>query len=302
VANTARDEKDASSRRTGKMWRDLTQAELDAAYTPAHYAPNMAHVVSRMEASSAEMRKRLGEPQVFNYGPSPIEKLFYYPTDRPGAPIHIHVHGGAWRERSAESIIFPAESFIKAGIGFAIYDFTTIDKTNGDLRPVLAQVCSGLSWLAHNARKLGGDPERLYVSGFSSGAHLASVAMTEDWSKFGFDKNPYGGAFLWSGMYDLEPVRLCSHFTVALTDEDIKRMSAQRHIDKFNVPVVLVYGYEAPEFQRQTLDFAAALKSARRSVKLLDNSFYNHYELMECFGNPFSPLGRAVIAQALEGE
>jgi arylformamidase len=282
-----------------KVWLDLDQAALDAVYTRPYGAPNFEHVVKRMVTNSALMRERIGEPQVFSYGPSPIEKLYYYPPKTPLAPIHIHVHGGGWQQRKVETILFPAEAFINAGIGFAIYDFTSVDETNGDLAPMLAQVCGGLAWLAQNARKLGGDPDRLYVSGFSSGAHLAGMAMTANWSRYGFAKNPYKGAFLASGIYDLRPLRLAAPFSyIRITDEIEKSMSPHRQIDKLDIPIVLVCGTcESLEFNRHTHDFAAALTDAGKSVQCLVAEGYNHYEVMEMFGNPYSPLGRAAIVQ-----
>ncbi len=283
-----------------KVWLDFDQAALDAAYDQTAYAPNLTQLIERMKTNSALMRRRIGEPHVFSYGASPVEKLYYYPANAPNIPIHIHVHGGAWRKRNAEDILFPAETFINAGIGFATFDFISVDETAGDLEPVLAQVRSGLAWLAQNAGMLGGNPDRLYVSGFSSGAHLASSAIIKDWSRFGLARNPYKGAVLASGMYDLHAVRLSSRASyVIFTDEIEDSMSAQRHVDKFDIPVVLLHGtYETPEFQRQTRDFAAALLDGGKSVQHLVAEGYNHCEVMEMFGNPYSMLGRAAIAQA----
>jgi arylformamidase len=285
-----------------KVWLDLDQAALDAAYDQAVYAPNFRQIVDRMATNSARMRERLGAPRVFRYGRSPIERLSYYPAKTTNAPIHIHVHGGAWRQRSAEALLFPAEAFIDAGIGFAALDFTSVDETHGDLEPMLAQVCAGLAWFAENARNLGGDPDRLYLSGFSSGAHLASAAIIADWSGFGVARNPYKGAVLASGMYDLRPVRLSKRSAyVAFTDEIEDSMSAERHVDRFDVPVVLLHGsHETPEFQRQTRDFAAALEGAGKRAQYVLAEGYNHYELMESLGNPYGPFGRAAISQILQ--
>lgn len=282
-----------------KVWLDLDQTTLDAFYTRPYGASNFEQVVNRMVRNTALMRERIGEAQVFSYGPSPIEKLYYYPAKTPLAPIHIHVHGGGWQQRKVETILFPAEAFIDAGIGFAIYDFTSVDETNGDLVPMLAQVCDGLAWLAQNALKLGGDPIRLYVSGFSSGAHLASMAMTADWSRYGFAKNPYKGALLASGIYDLRPLRLAAPFSyIRITGEIEESMSPHRQVSKLDIPIILACGTcESSEFNRHTRDFAAALTNAGKSVQCVFAEGYNHYEVMEMFGNPYSPLGRAAIAQ-----
>jgi arylformamidase len=298
-----RSDETQSPSETPKVWLDYDQAALDAAYDQTVFAPNFAQVMKRMATNSALMRRRIGEPHIFSYGASPIEKLFYYPAKIANAPLHVHVHGGAWRQRNAEDVAFPAEMFNNAGVGFAVYDFTSVDETSGDLKPMLAQVCAGLAWLVNNAQNLGGNPDRLHLSGFSSGAHLAAVAMTTDWRGFGFPRNPFRGALFASGMYDLHPVRLSSRSQyVKFTDEVEETMSPQRHIEKFEIPIILVHGtYDTPEFQRQTRDFSAALKDAGKSVEHIVAEDYNHFEVMEMFGHPYSLLGRAAIAQIREG-
>jgi arylformamidase len=284
-----------------KVWRDLDQASLDASYDQQAYAPHFAQVIERMILASRSMHDRLGQPQTYAYGPSEIEKLYFYPAKTANAPVHIHVHGGAWLQRKAETVAFPAESLNAAGINFAVFDFAGVDETGGDLSPVFEQVCRGLAWLANNAKRLGGDPERLFVSGFSSGAHLAGAAMTIDWAKYGYSHNPYKGALLASGMYDLFPVRLSKRSKyVAFNDTIVQELSAQRHIDRFDVPAVIVNGtFETPEFQRQAKDFVEALRSGGRQVTALICAGHGHYEIMEAFGNPYSPLGRTIIDQAL---
>ena len=71
------------------------------------------------------------------------------------------------------------------------------------------------------------------------------------------------GGVAGSGIFDLKPVRLSarSKLYVNFTDEIEEKLSAQRHLDKLVTPVELVYGTaETPEFQRQSRDFAAAVR------------------------------------------
>ena len=72
-------------------------------------------------------------------------------------------------------------------------------------------------------------------------------------------------------MYDLKPVRLSARSSyVKFTDEMEHALSTQRHLAKINCPVVATYGtLETPEFQRQSRDFAAAMKAAGKPVELL---------------------------------
>jgi arylformamidase len=85
---------------------------------------------------------------------------------------------------------------------------------------------------------------------------------------------------------------------VAFTDEMEAALSAMRHLDKLNTPLILTYGTcETPEFQRQTRDFAVAVKAAGKPVELLVGEGYNHFEMLETLANPYGLLGRAVLAQ-----
>jgi len=52
---------------------------------------------------------------------------------------------------------------------------------------------------------------------------------------------------------------------------------------------------ETPEFQRQTRDFAAAVKAAGKPVEFLVGESYNHFELLETLASPFGLLGRAAL-------
>ena len=156
-----------------------------------------------------------------------------------------------------------------------------------------------MAWVYNNAKSFGGDPERIYVTSQSSGAHLSGNIVTTDWKEYGVPANVVKGALLCSGMYDLKPVRLSKRSEyVAFTDEVEDKLSSIRHLDRLNCPVIVAYGtYETPEFQRQNKEFAAAVKAAGKPVTLLVAEGYNHFEMTEMIGNPMSLLGSAVLEQ-----
>ena len=282
------------------VWLNMDQKELDDAYDQSKYAPNLQQIVKRYESNSNAMRARLGEPKRFSYGPTAIERLEVYSAKRPNAPIHIHIHGGAWRQRPATEYAFPAEMLMNAGAHYVVPDFISVDETNGDLMPMVEHVRRAIAWTVRNAPNFGGDAGRVYLSGFSSGSHLAGVALLTPWrADFDLPDNVIKGAVLSSGMYDLKPVRLSARSKyVRFTDEMEERLSTQRHLTRITTPLVLAHGtYETPEFQRQTCDFAAALKAAGKPVQYFVNENYNHFEMMETFANPYGLLGRAVLEQ-----
>jgi arylformamidase len=282
------------------VWLDLDQKELDDAYDQSKYAPNLAQIVKRYGTNSEATRARLGAPKRLSYGATPIESADLYPAKRPNAPVHVFIHGGAWRTGSAKDYAFQAETFMHAGAHFVTLDFVNVTQTGGDLMPMADQVRRAVAWIYKNAASFGGDPNRVYVSGHSSGGHLGGVVLVTDWEKdFGLPKDVVKGGLLCSGMYDLKPVRLSARSSyVKFTDEMEHKLSTQRHLDKLNTPVILAYGtLETPEFQRQTRDFAAAVQAAGKPVQVLVADGYNHFEIIETIANPHGLLGRAALEQ-----
>jgi arylformamidase len=277
----------------------MDQQALDAAYDQSKYAPNREQVQARRDANSAVARAVLGEPLRLAYGPTEIEKLDVYRTKSPNAPVSVYIHGGAWRNGRSADFAYLAELFVNAGAHSVILDFSNIDAAGGNLMTMARQVRSAVAWVYRNAASaFGGDPNRLYVCGHSSGGHLGGCVVTTDWQRdFGLPKDIVKGALLSSGMYDLKPVRLSARSNyVKFTDEIEQELSAQRHIDRLNCPIVVAHGtLETPEFQRQTRDFAAAVKAASKPVEFLVGESYNHFELLETLASPFGLLGRAAL-------
>jgi arylformamidase len=190
--------------------------------------------------------------------------------------------------------------FVTAGAHYVAVDFVAVGNADGNLMTMADQVRRAVAWVYKNAASFGGDPNRLYVSGHSSGGHLAGVVMVTDWKRdFGVPSDIVKGGLLMSGMYDLKPVRLSKRSEyVKFTDEMEHALSTQRHLDKLNAPIIVSYGtLESPEFQRQARDFVAAVKAAGKPVQLIVGEGYNHFEMPETFGNPYGLMGRASLEQ-----
>ncbi|HZO45222.1 MAG TPA: alpha/beta hydrolase [Xanthobacteraceae bacterium] len=282
-----------------RVWLDMDQQELDDAYDQIVYAPNRDQVGKRRVFNSERSRAVIGAPERVAYGPTEIEQLDIYRSNRPNAPVNVFVHGGAWRANRAADYAFLAEPFVTAGAHYVILDFTNVDDAGGSLFPMVEQVRRAVGWVYENAKSFGGDPNRLYLSSHSSGSHIGGCVVTHDWRKHDLPADILKGATLSSGMYDLKPVRLSKRSKyVKFTDEMEQALSAMRHLDKLNTPLVLAHGtYETPEFQRQTRDFHAAVKAAGKPAELLIGEGYNHFEMLETLANPYGLLGRAALGQ-----
>jgi arylformamidase len=280
------------------VFLDYDQIELDAAYDQQVYQPNIVQVGKRWASNSARTRARIGEPSRHAYGPTEIERLDLFRTQRDGAPIFIFIHGGAWTRGKAADYHAPAEMFTRAGAHCVTPDFAWVQDVGGSLFPMADQVRRAIAWVYRNADSLGGNRERIYIGGQSSGAHLTAVALTTDWPRdFDLPPDPIKGALCASGMYELAPVRLSARSSyVKFTDRMVEELSPIRHLDRLCAPLVVSYGtYETPEFQRQAREFAAAVAAAGKPVELIVGDNYSHTELLETLCNPYGQLGAAVL-------
>lgn len=280
------------------VFLNYDQAALDAAYDQAAYAPNREQLIERRIGDSGMVRGRIGEPERIAYGSAEIEWLDIYRTGRTAAPVFVFIHGGAWRSGRAKDFAVPAEMFLAAGVHYIVPDFAWVQDVGGSLMVLADQVRRAVACVYENIARFGGDPNRLYVGGQSSGGHLVAVALTTDWQhQFGLPANIIKGGMCISGMYDLEPVRLSARSRyVAFDDATVAELSPIRHLDRLLAPVIVAYGTcETPEFQRQNREFAAAVEAAGKPVRLLVGEHYNHFELPETLGNPYGLLGRATL-------
>jgi arylformamidase len=282
------------------VFLDYDQEELDASYDQIPWAPNRAAIDRRNAQKSAAAVARLGAPRRLAYGPTDIEKLDLYAARRQNAPVHVFIHGGAWRAGRAADLAYYSETFVDAGAHLVVLDFNNVVEANGDLTVMADQVRRAVAWVYKNATSFAGDPGRVYISGTSSGAHLASVVLTTEWQKdFGLPADLVKGAVCCSGMYDLYPVSLSARSRyVRFTPNMIEALSSQRRLQHLTAPVIVAYGtLETPEFQRQNREFAAAVTAAGKPVSLLVGDGYNHFEIQETLGNPYGLLGRAALEQ-----
>jgi arylformamidase len=280
------------------VFLDYDQTTLDAAYNQAAYAPNREQLIQRRIRDSELARRRIGEPERASYGPAEIERLDIYCSGCQPAPVFVFIHGGAWRSGRSQDFAGPAEMFLAAGAHYVVPDFAFVQDVGGSLTVLADQVRRALAWVYENIARFGGDPNRLFLGGQSSGGHLAAVALTTDWRRdFDLPADMIKGGVCISGMYDLTPVRLSARNAyVEFDDTTVAALSPIRHLEHLHAPLVIAYGTcETPEFQRQSREFAAAVEAAGKKIRLLVGEHYNHFELPETLGNPHGLLGRAAL-------
>lgn len=281
-----------------RIFLEYDQGELDRQYDQRVWAKNAVEVIKLYGSRSDEVRERSGLPQTFSYGDSPAEVLDLYRCQKPKAPIHVFIHGGAWRQLSRHESSFAAEVFTTAGAHFVALDFALIP--DATLPEMVAQVQRAVKWLYENSGRFGGDCEKIFVSGHSSGGHLAACVITTDWSsEFGLPMSIVKGALCISGIYDLEPVRLSARNDFLKLDiATARKLSPLRHLDQLSCPTVVAYGqYESKEFIRQAREFAAAVERTGHLQALAEGHDQNHFEIAHTLADSQSQLARLALEQ-----
>lgn len=280
------------------VYRNYDQAELDRQYTQSAWAANADEIIRWYGEESAAVRARLGHRADLRFGDSDVETLDLFPAAKLRAPVQIFVHGGAWKILTKNESCFAAETFVNAGAHFVALNFATVPAAR--LPDMVAQVRRGISWVHRNAASFGGDPDRIYLTGHSSGGHLVAAALTTEAPEFAHaPAEIVKGALCASGIYDLEPVTLSHRGDyLNLTAAEATALSPIRNLDRLRSDIIVAHGgKESGEFQRQSVSFADALAQIGRLASRVVAPDDNHFEISQTLARSDGVLARAALRQ-----
>lgn len=188
------------------MKKNLAPAWLDRMYNNRALVPEHAMHFARWAEASDDARAAHPCQTDIAYGDGPMETLDVFPSQQPGSPVVVFIHGGWWRalDKSDHSFIAPAFKNLGGCVfipNYALCPAVTIPD-------ITLQMVKALAWVYRNAKKYGGDPSRIYVVGHSAGGHLAAMLLDCLWPQVGKDlpADLLKGALSISGLYDLEPI------------------------------------------------------------------------------------------------
>ena len=253
------------------MYRGMDRAALDAAHNNAAAVKDSAQIVAAWEARSAKLRAAHPEGMDLRYGKDERNRIDYFAARR-DAPVLVFIHGGYWQHRSKEIFSFVAEGPLAWGINVALVGYTLAPQKRLD--GIVAEIHAALDWLHAGIDTLGGDKNRLLVSGWSAGGHLTAMAMSHAAVK---------GGLAISGIYDLEPMRLSYINDKLRLDEAEARRNSPGPTEK---RLLVAYrADELPELCRQSEDYAKRLEAKATAVPRT-----NHFTVLEELASPHGAL------------
>ena len=132
------------------------------------------------------------------------------------------------------------------------------------------------------------------------GADFLAGSLATDWRAFGAAPDTVKGGAGISGLYDLEPIRLCYlNDTLKLDPEAARRNSPVHLTPTSHAPLLLPVGaLEGPEYHRQSEDLAAAWPRCQ----VLDMAAIDHFSIICQLETPGSDLSRAILRQMGVGD
>jgi arylformamidase len=270
-------------------WRSMSQQDRDLGLNNGVAVPGSADIAAGWERRSAEMRARYSSHLDLRYGPRERNRIdFLKAAD--GGPTLLFIHGGYWQTRAKEIFTLFAAGPMAHGINVALIGYTLAP--DATLDEIVAEIHAGLDFLAAQLPALGGDPDRIVVSGWSAGGHLTSIALSHRSVKAGMAI---------SGIYDLEPIRH-SYLNVklGLDEATSRRNSPMMQAQGVAKPLSLVVGSdELPLLRKQTADFAGHRAKYGLPVTYEEIPDANHFSIMD---ELVSPAGRitTLIRQLFE--
>jgi arylformamidase len=291
--------------RTGERYLGYDRAELDRQYDLLVRHGDSVEVFARLGATlSARARALPGATMNVAYGGAPAMTMDLYPATQPGAPVIAFVRGGYWRHGDKADLGCIALGLVPRGCAVAVIGHSAPGELG--LAAIADEVCTAMLWLRGHAGRLNGDGKRLIAAGHGSGAHLAALTPTADWTRLEEDdraRSPIAGVVALSGFFDLEPVRLSFlNMDLRLDAAAVPQLSPLRlapALPQPTPPYLLIVGErETDEYHRHMAGYAAALERHGARVTAATLAGHHHFSLAAELADPSSLITNHVIALA----
>jgi len=281
------------------LFRHYDRQQLDREYNNRAKVADHGDWLARYPRESAAARAELPVRLDVAYGSHASETLDIFPA-APGsdpAPIQIFVHGGYWQWLDKRDFSFVARALHSTGAAVVVINYALIPTITMD--ELVRQCRAAVTWCSRHAASFGGDPDRIYVSGHSAGGHLVAMLMATDWKAVGVPADVIKGGTGISGLYDLEPIRLCYLNDVMKLSPAQTRRNSPIHLapPRSGRLLLAVGGDEGPEYHRQTEALAAAWRRRGLACEVMDLPGINHFSIISQLEDPKSELSRAILAQ-----
>lgn len=281
------------------VYRSFDQEALDQQYNVRAGIPGHLEIFARWSRTGAEFRREHAVIENVRYGVDEKQTLDFFPAKDKGRPVLIFIHGGYWQSLDKSDFSTVALPYLQANINVAIVNYRLAPSVRmGDI--VLDNI-RAIDYLYRNAVSLGLDRNEIFVSGSSAGGHLTAILAGTDWTKHDLPEDVVKGACAISGLYDLEPIRLCYlNKAIRLDEQEVANFSPKFHLPSTALPFILtVGGDETDEFHRLQAEYQTRLNDLGLDVQIVRQRDGHHFDAVDRLGEVGGALSQAVINMIL---
>lgn len=274
------------------------RAVLDANYNLRAAVPEYLAYFERYEAASRDFRRRSPGILDLAYGASERQAIDLFLPAATAPPLLVFIHGGYWQSRDRKDFTFIAERLVEAGAAVALLGYDLAPMV--DMDTIVAELRHGMAWLHRHVPEYGVDPGRIFVAGHSAGGHLAAMALATNWADtHGLPHDLIKGVCAISGIFDLEPIRLCYLNDVVGLDVEQARRNSPLHLRPLaRCPVTVSVGeLETEAFHRQSEAYVDMLRAAGLTCELLIETGMNHFDIVAALADPGNHTVAAMVRQ-----
>ncbi len=272
----------------------LSDPALAQEYDPTAGVADWRDHLAAWSRAAESARRSLPHRADLRYGAGPRQCLDIFPA-APGAAAVIFIHGGYWRALSKEFVAGVAATLVPAGLASVHVGYDLCPGV--PLARIVAEIDEALAWCGDNLASHGVDPSRLVLAGSSAGAHLAACALAA--VAEGRGGSAIRGAFLSSGLYDLEPLaELPVGAALGLDRRNARDLSPLHRPPPAGLPLVVQVGaLESRSWRDQSRRYAAACQAAGAKVSFGEIPEAHHFAIG--LGIPGTAASQALLAAAL---
>jgi acetyl esterase/lipase len=102
----------------------------------------------------------------------------YAPAGAKNRPVVFWIHGGGWQRGDKNEMHAKPQAFADRGFVFATTNYRFIPHVT--MQQIAGDVARSIRWIHDHATEYGGDPDTIFVMGWSAGAQLAALICTDD--------------------------------------------------------------------------------------------------------------------------
>lgn len=189
------------------------------------------------------------------FGSKSWQKLdVYIPANvKPSMPVIVFTYGGRWQSGFKEMYAFIGDRFADQGFVTVIADYRKFPEVK--FPTFVTDAAKALAWVDDHIGEYGGDSNKIFVSGHSSGAHTAALITADERYLAAEGKSTklikaFAGI---SGPYDFVP-EAADIKEIFAPPENYFQMQVPNFIRGSEPPMLLLWGSDDKDVVRTNLD------------------------------------------------